>query len=199
MEGPVPIIDNFSESLTLEDIDHILVPFDKIVTDSKLTFMVLSALLILLTNAVLIRLILKKVSRTFLDNLMILDSGFCICNIYSISVMSNLIKLCEFSVPFIFTLSTFNRNVSFVIPLYRYIYVVRHYLLDSLRKRKTFEMMLISGIVANTVGSALGIFHYRELYLPYKSKMRIIELITLGKNSRVQDWQKPFVLVHMYA
>ena len=170
MEDIIPINENFSDSLTLENIDRILVPFDKIVTNSKLTVMVLAALLILLTNAILIRLILRNVSRTFLDNLMILDSGFCICNIYSISVMSNLIKLCEFSVPFIFTLSTFNRNVAFVIPLYRYVYVVRHHLLDSLFKRKTFEMILICGIAANTAGGAFGIFNYRELYLPYKSK-----------------------------
>ena len=180
MEGLILINENFSESLTLDDIDHILVPFDKIVNNSKLTVMVLAALLILLTNAILIRLILKKVSRTFLDNLMILDSVFCICNIYSISVMSNLIKLCEFSVPFIFTLSTINRNVSIVIPLYRYVYVVRHHLFDTLFKRKTFEIILISGMVANTAGGALGIFKYRELYLPYKSKIRIFKLKRLN-------------------
>ena len=109
---------NLSESLILEYVDHILMSSDKIVNNLKLGAMFSAALLILLTNAMLIRLILEKMSRTFLDNLMLLDSFFCICNIYSLFVMSNLVKLCEFSVPFIFTLNLFNRTVSFVTPLY---------------------------------------------------------------------------------
>ena len=109
---------NLSESLILEYVDHILMSSDKIVNNLKLGAMFSAALLILLTNAMLIRLILEKMSRTFLDNLMLLDSVFCICNIYSLFVMSNLVRLCEFSVPFIFTLNLFNRTVSFVTPLY---------------------------------------------------------------------------------
>ena len=118
-QGSIILINaNLSESLILEHVDHILLSFDKIVNNLKLEAMFSAALLILLTNSMLIRLILKKMSRTFLDNLMLLDSVFCICNIYSLFVMSNLVKLCEFSVPFIFTLNLFNRTVSFVTPLY---------------------------------------------------------------------------------
>ena len=105
MEGNIiPLNENLSGSVILEDIEHILVPFDKILLQWKLNVMLSAALLILLTNVSLIRLIMQKMSKTFLDNLMILDSVSCICNMYSLFVMSNVIKLCNFSVPFIFTL-----------------------------------------------------------------------------------------------
>ena len=169
MEGScIPINEKFSESIILEKIEHILVPF---VTNSELVFMLLAACLILVTNAMLIRLILQKISRTFLDNLMILDSVICICNIYSLFVMSNLIKMCSFSVPFIFTLNLFNRNVSFVTPLYRYIYVVKHSLVDSVFKRKIFERILIAGMTTISAGGAAGIVYYREKYFPYKGEL----------------------------
>ena len=162
-----------NQSVTLEDIEHILMPFDKIVSYSKLEIMLSAALLILLTNAFLIRLILQKMSRTFLDNLMILDSTFCMCNIFSLVVMSNLIKLCDFSVPFIFTLNLFNRNVSFVTPLYRYVYVVKHNLVDSVTKRRIFEKCLIAGMTSISVGGAIGIGYYQEKYFPYKGNSKI--------------------------
>ena len=167
-ERIIPINTNPSESIVLEDVEHILVPFDKIVNYLKLDVMFTAALLILLTNAMMIRLILKKMSRTFLDNLMLLDSVFCICNIYSLFVMSNFVTLCEFSVPFIFTLNLFNRTVSFVTPLYRYVFVVKHYLVDSVTKRRTFEKCLVIGITSIAAGGAAGIVYYREKYFPYK-------------------------------
>ena len=172
----IPINANLSESLNLEHVDHILMSFDKIVNNLKLEAMFSAALLILLTNAMLIRLILKKMSRTFLDNLMLLDSVFCICNIYSLFVMSNLVGLCEFSVPFIFTLNLFNRTVSFVTPLYRYVFVVKHYLVDSVTKRRTFEKCLITGITSIAGGGATGIFYYREKYFPYKGECHYTQL-----------------------
>ena len=169
MEGNIiPLNENLSGSVILEDIEHILVPFDKIVTQWKLKVMFSAALLILLTNVSLIRLIMQKMSRTFLDNLMVLDSVSCICNMYSFFVMSNVIKLCNFSVPFIFTLNLFNRIVSFVTPLYRYVYVVQHELVDSVTKRRIFENCLIAGITSITVGGATGIVYFREKYFPYK-------------------------------
>ena len=169
MEGNIiSFNENLSDSVILEDIEHILVPFDKILTPWKLKVMFSAALLILLTNVSLIRLIMRKMSRTFLDNLMILDSVSCICNMYSLFVMSNVIKLCNFSVPFIFTLNLFNRIVSFVTPLYRYVYVVQHELVDSVTKRRIFENCLIAGITSVTVGGATGIVYFREKYFPYK-------------------------------
>ena len=173
MEGNIiPFTGNLSDSVILEDIEHVLVPFDKILTQWKLKVMFSAAMLILLTNVFLIRLILRKLSRTFLDNLMILDSVSCICNMYSLFVMSNVIKLCNFSVPFIFTLNLFNRNVSFVTPLYRYVCVVHHELVDSVTKRKIFEKSLIAGITSITVGGAAGIVYFREKYFPYKGNSR---------------------------
>ena len=173
MEGNIiPLNENLSGSVILEDIEHILVPFDKIVTQWKLKVMFSAALLILLTNVSLIRLIMQKMSRTFLDNLMVLDSVSCICNMYSLFVMSNVIKLCNFSVPFIFTLNLFNRIVSFVTPLYRYVYVVQHELVDSDTKRRKFENCLIAGITSITVGGATGIVFFREKYFPYKGNSR---------------------------
>ena len=140
MEGNIiSFNENLSDSVILEDIEHIMVPSDKILSQWKLNVMLSAALLILLTNVSLIRLIMQKMSRTFLDNLMVLDSVSCICNMYSFFVMSNVIKLCNFSVPFIFTLNLFNRIVSFVTPLYRYVYVVQHELVDSVTKRRIFE------------------------------------------------------------
>merc|ERR1711860_305549 len=103
---------------------------------------------------------------------MILDSVSCICNMYSLFVMSNVIKLCNFSVPFIFTLNLFNRNVSFVTPLYRYVCVVHHELVDGGTKRKIFEKSLIAGITSITVGGAAGIVYFREKYFPYKGNSR---------------------------
>ena len=173
MEGNIiPLNENLSGSVILEDIEHILVPFDKILLQWKLNVMLSAALLILLTNVSLIRLIMQKMSKTFLDNLMILDSVSCICNMYSLFVMSNVIKLCNFSVPFIFTLNLFNRNVSFITPLYRYVYVVQHELVDSVTKRRIFENCLIAGITSITVGGATGIVYFREKYFPYKGNSR---------------------------
>ena len=162
-----------NQSVTLEDIEHILAPFDKIVTKWKVVVMVSAALLILLTNVFLIRLFLQQKTRTFLDNLMILDSAFCICSILNLVAMSNLIKLCDFFVPYGFTLNLFNRIVSFVTPLYRYVYVVKHNLVDSVTKRRIFEKCLIAGMTSILVGGAIGIVHYQEKYFPYKGDLKL--------------------------
>ena len=87
--------------------------------------------------------------------------------------MSNLIKLCDFFVPYGFTLNLFNRIVSFVTPLYRYVYVVKHNLVDSVTKRRIFEKCLIAGMTSISVGGAIGIGYYQEKYFPYKGNSKI--------------------------
>ena len=140
-----------SEPFVFDSIEHILLSYDGDLTSNAVHVVIyLSAFLILITNVSLISMIKKQMTRTFLDQMVLLDLVMCIGNILNLLMFGyrgseDFVGVCTIQPAYAFFLSLFSRVNSFVIVFYRYIFVMKHHLVDNLVKRKHIEGLLKSG------------------------------------------------------
>ena len=142
---------NKSELLVFDSIEHVLLSYDGDPTSNAVRVVIyVSAFLILVPNISLINMIKTKMTMTFLDQMVLLDLIMCTGNIFNLIMFGyrgseDFVGVCTIQPAYAFFLSLFNRINSFVIILYRYIFVMKPHLVDTPEKRKQFEDLLMSG------------------------------------------------------
>ena len=153
-------------------------------------------LLILITNGYLLYFIFNQTSRTFLDWLVGLDSFLCLGNVMTLIgmvkrvVVRNISLFCIFllegliiplgSAPLtIFVMSHVayfinicNRLLSCGIVLYRYVFVLRPFLVQSPGQRWSFSTLILSSILTISLALTLWSIRFKDHNLQVLSRFQ---------------------------
>ena len=131
--------------------------------------------LVLATNIPLILLILMKTSNTFLDRIIITDCCIGVANCIFISIyklnfipISNIPHGC-LSIFFILFLNTINRLLNVSIAVFRYIFIIHNFLVQTSKQRRLFHFFVLTlAFIPSLTMTGLTIF-YRNNYYSYLS------------------------------
>ena len=127
-----------------------------------------SILLTLVTNGYMIHFITKQQSKTFLDWMIVFDSGLCINQCYSIAAIgSKLQDFCSFSAYNGFFVNLCNRLLTIGILLYRYFFVVRSSFVQTGARRRMLSAMIFIWIMATSIIMTSGALYYEDYNYQY--------------------------------
>ena len=133
--------------------------------------------MILTTNGYLIYFIISKELTTFLDWLVIFDSSLCITNgftyftryILGVSVIKKF-GTCYFLVFFAFFINISNRLLTIAIVAYRYVFVLKNWLVATPAQRRVFSSLILLFILLPSLLLTGVAVHYRDYWLRFLSR-----------------------------
>lgn len=133
--------------------------------------------MILTTNGYLIYFIFSKELTTFLDWLVIFDSSLCITNgftyftryILGVSVIKKF-GTCYFLVFFAFFINISNRLLTIGIVAYRYVFVLKSWLVATPAQRRVFSSLILLFILLPSLLLTGVAVHYRDYWLRFLSR-----------------------------
>ena len=133
--------------------------------------------MILTTNGYLIYFIFSKELTTFLDWLVIFDSSLCITNgftyftryILGVSVIKKF-GICYFLVFFAFFINISNRLLTIGIVAYRYVFVLKSWLVATPAQRRVFSSLILLFILLPSLLLTGVAVHYRDYWLRFLSR-----------------------------
>ena len=170
-------VGNRTEYLRLGEVEHIFVRNEW----SSLSLQVASVLvcfLIISLNGTIVKIIMKQERKTFLDWMIVIDSGLCISTILPLAMFISNAPLtevgCIIKTGMMFFISIINRIVSVMIVIYRAIYVLTPQLVETQTKRRIINVILFGSLSFLSVGSTLGMAIYREEYKSFKGIKRML-------------------------
>ena len=167
-------------SLTVDTLEHEFVSSG----DDSMMFLIklsqwLTCSLILMTNGPMIYFIMKQVSKTFLDWLVVFDCCLCLSNIIVLIRLTNNsghdeLRLCYFHVFFSFLANLCNKLLTVGIVIYRFTLVLGSSLVRTSYQRKAFEnLILLVMFITSFYLTGWAIYH-REDYRHFLGKKDMI-------------------------
>ena len=149
--------------------------------------------MILTTNGYLIYFIISKELTTFLDWLVIFDSSLCITNgftyftryILGVSVIKKF-GTCYFLVFFAFFINISNRLLTIAIVAYRYVFVLKNWLVATPAQRRVFSSLILLFILLPSLLLTGVAVHYRDYWLRFLSRTSTTQARPSFANCTVQ-------------
>ena len=169
---------NKTDTLKFEKIEHYLSgsEWDSVTLQVAAYFV---SLLVFSLNGSLVKFILLQKRKTFLDWIIVTD--LCLCLWYiPVLVLALLVSdgcdymvVCLIKVGISFFISILNRVLTILVVIYRTIYILKPYLVDTLPKRKFVSTILLAFSICLCMGLTVGMVIYREKYLSFKGRNKV--------------------------
>ena len=123
--------------------------------------------------------ILRQLNKTFLDQLIILDSVLCLGNCVSLvaSISQNRVetKIFCFFIPFYsFFINVCNRLITIAVVIYRYIHVIKSTWVETKKGRNVLTFFICLMIAGSSLSLTIFSVYYRENSLRYLGKINFI-------------------------
>ena len=127
----------------------------------------------MITNGPLIYFIMNQSSRTFLDWMIVFDSALCLINAQSIATIGFRIKnFCFVNIFAAFLLNLLNRLLTVAIVVYRYVFVLKSFTVQTQAQRTIFSTSLVTSILVISMATTLGAVHYRNSFRQFLCKLQ---------------------------
>ena len=166
--------------LTVDTLEHEFVSSG----DDSMMFLIklsqwLTCSLILMTNGPMIYFIMKQVSKTFLDWLVVFDCCLCLSNIITLILLTDNsghdeLVLCYYYVFFSFLANLCNKLLTVGIVIYRCTLVLGSSIVRTSYQRKVFENLILLVIFLTSFYLTGWAIYYREDYRHFLGKMDMI-------------------------